>query len=261
MLITNNEVERKLIYDHLITGTLYLVYNFIKSSGLLYLNLVEYDIDDLISCSSIALIEQINQGKLLKIATYSKIFNSTFYKKINALVNHDGCKVLTNISDDLCHFIKWYFDKKLIGNDISFNKFLDLYNNKYVDADKIYINIYNNSFNEYRFSLMQLKCFLIQCGIKNDEIKISSVKVQGYEDAILDNMIKKQLKEFIFTSRRLTNKRKLVLYYYFYNNDSLENIAKKMGVSKQCVDEIYHGAIFVLRNYPITKKVLIIKVC
>lgn len=79
----DNEKIKKQLRDKLITGTLYVVYNFIETNGYTYMNGISYDMDDIINSAIETWIKKLDSGDILNVDNLKKLLTHDFYKKIN----------------------------------------------------------------------------------------------------------------------------------------------------------------------------------
>lgn len=79
----DNEKIKKQLRDKLITGTLYVVYNFIETNGYTYMNGISYDMDDIINSAIETWIKKLDSGDILNVDNLKKLLTRDFYKKIN----------------------------------------------------------------------------------------------------------------------------------------------------------------------------------
>ena len=113
--IDDSNLKRQYMQE-LIVGTLYVVSNFIKSNGLLYLNSVSYDMNDIISISNEIWLSKINSGKLLEVNSFREMFDSDYYNALNeghiivGLVNRGNKELSLKKGDRFVQgiFLKYY---------------------------------------------------------------------------------------------------------------------------------------------------------
>lgn len=79
---SSDEKLKKLYFDKLILGTMYVVYNYIERNGLEIFQSSQYDIDDIQSAFIELWIKKIKNGELLNVDSYSNMFTSKFYNDI-----------------------------------------------------------------------------------------------------------------------------------------------------------------------------------
>lgn len=77
-----DELIKKEYMERLITGTLYVVYNFIKKQGFNILKSSSYDMNDIINTFNEVWINMIYNGELLNVDRYSLLFSTTTINKV-----------------------------------------------------------------------------------------------------------------------------------------------------------------------------------
>lgn len=267
LLINPDEYKR----ENLITGTLYVIYNFIKKSGLLVINNSSYNMDDIISVCCESWIELIDNNKLLTVTSFTGL-ESYFYNNIkNQLVTYEKNDNLTNFED----ILNWYVEQKNKGFEISYNDFIDYIlvefdilpkpNNKYVNLYNTISQIYeicckdeNLELNLNKKQLNNLKCLLIDCTVNKSYFEEkNSIDENDFTEKLEKNVINDLIREFIFKKSCL-NDRELKILYKRYGLDggepqTFEQIGKALKLRAERIRQIELVSFRKLR-YPIHKK-------
>lgn len=190
MYIEFTKCKEKQIREELITRTLYVVCNFIKNSGLLYMNSYYYDMSDIIGACNEIWIKKIDEGMLLQKETFNKIFDPDFYSEI--------CKSL-NITSDvnsetyICNlklFIELlvYYKKEKEKND----KY-DYYElTKYIENNPIYHSFYQLFYfyydEKYNISYFEFIDKIIDSfELEDEDLKISTSKLYKMRNIVINN--------------------------------------------------------------------------
>ena len=79
---TQNETLKKSYMDKLISGTLYVVYEYIKRNGLELFVSSSYDMNDIISSFNEVWIKKLYNGDLLNVDRYSLLFTSPYFNEV-----------------------------------------------------------------------------------------------------------------------------------------------------------------------------------
>ena len=83
MKMVENEAEKKAIKEELLFGTMYVLYNQLKSSSILYFQTRGMDVEDVIQFSLELWMHFIWSDKILGISFYSYYFHQTFYNDLH----------------------------------------------------------------------------------------------------------------------------------------------------------------------------------
>ena len=133
--------------DRLILGTLYIVYEYIKRSGLILFVSSSYDMNDIINSFNEVWIKKLYNGDLLTVDKYSLLFTSTFFNEV--CNNLCGDEMLVNeqfgISMDcFAELLTLYIEHK--NNLVSVN-FQDIIREKYYITGKLPFYTYDQVIN------------------------------------------------------------------------------------------------------------------
>ena len=79
---STNIEEKNVLKEKLVLGTMYVVYETIKDSFLVYLPSNKCNVEDIIQAGILVWMEFINNGKILDISYYSDFFRRDFFLKI-----------------------------------------------------------------------------------------------------------------------------------------------------------------------------------
>lgn len=122
-----DENLKKSYIDQVILGTLYVIYNHIKSYSLNLLSDSTYDMDDIISTFVEVWIKSIKDGKLFKVNHYSQIFLGSFYDDVINILIGRKYNIAEEIQVDSYEFSKIFYKYMNLRNkkdDITLNEFL-----------------------------------------------------------------------------------------------------------------------------------------
>jgi len=132
----DNEKTKKQLRDKLITGTLYIVYNFIETNGYTYMNGISYDMDDIINATIETWIKRLDSGEILNVDNLKKIITRDFYNEINGNmginVDIDSKEYLYSIRD----FIEFAADYIKIKETNPDTKYIEII--EYIKSKKEY---------------------------------------------------------------------------------------------------------------------------
>lgn len=84
--LESNKAKAKM-REELILKTQYVIYNFIKNNGLIYMNSYYYDMSDIISTCIEIWIKKIDSGTLLEKESFAEVFDIEFYNNLNEYLN------------------------------------------------------------------------------------------------------------------------------------------------------------------------------
>lgn len=259
MNMADNNLKRQYMQE-LIMGTLYVVSDFIKTNGLLYLNSSSYDMNDIISVCNEIWINKINSGKLLEVNSYKEMFDSDFYNQLCDGLGITKYSISENTILDINTFIDLLMDYiKLKEKDIDFDylKLIEYMksNRRYSGTvHKIYYYGNNVDFCEIfdaiiksfeledenlkvsKTKLDKLKYILINNGLEYLRVDINNVIVGDTADFYIDACCRKQIVDIVLNSH-LDDSLKDILIKRFGIFDgrcrTLEEVAQEHGVTRE----------------------------
>jgi len=174
---THNDAQKKSYMDRLILGTLYVVYGYIKRSGLELFVSSSYDMNDIISSFNEVWIKKLYNGDLLNVDKYSLLFTSTYFNEVYN--NLCGDEILVNeqlgISTDcFVELLTLYIELKNRLLDIEFQ---DIIKEKYYDTGKLPFYTYDHVINiiplfEIIYNNLNFD--------KTEEISLGKTKIYNY---------------------------------------------------------------------------------
>ena len=191
---------KKEYMERLITGTLYVVYNFIKKQGFDQFKSSSYDMNDIINSFNEVWINMIYNGELLKVDRYSLLFSSTTINKVYDILHNNqttlnerfyvsydcirDCffeyiqSIRNETECDFSELVEKYYN----GNEFIYNYLIQMIPifealSKNIDFD----NIKNSKLNKF-FK------FILETGI-TEPIDINMVDESRFETKIIMSMI------------------------------------------------------------------------
>ena len=126
-----DEGKRRDALTMLITGTLYVVYEYIKINNLGVFATSSFDMDDIINAFNEIWVKKIYEGKLLKVSSYSGLINYEFLDDVYDSLG--GNKVFIRelfgitVNDFIKYFIMYVKSKKSNSNVLLEQKIYDKY--------------------------------------------------------------------------------------------------------------------------------------
>ena len=278
--ISDSNLKRQYMHE-LIIGTLYVVSNFIKSNGLLYLNSVSYDMNDIISISNEIWLSKINSGKLLEVNSFREMFDSDYYNELCSSLGVTKYSISENTILDINTFIDLLMDYiKLKEKDIDFDyskllKFMKnnrrytrtinkiYYYGNNVDFCKIFdaiiksFELEDEDLNISKTKLNKIKYILISNGLEYLRGDINDVIVGDTTDSYIDACCRKQVVDILLNSH-LDDSLKdiLVKRYGIFDGKcrTLGEVAKEHGVTRERIRQKETKALQKLRNPIYAKK-------
>lgn len=273
--IDDSNLKRQYMQE-LIMGTLYVVSNFIKSNGLLYLNSASYDMNDIISISNEIWLSKINSGKLLEVNSFREMFDSDYYNELCSGLGITKYSISENTILDINTFVDLLMDYiKLKEKDIDFDysKLLEFMKNdrRYagtihkiyyygnnVDFCKIFdaiiksFELEDEDLNVSKTKLDKLKYILISNGLEYLRADINNVIVGDTTDSYIDACCRKQVVDIVLNSH-LDDSLKdiLVKRYGIFDGRcrTLDEVAKEHEVTRERIRQKEAKALRKLR-YP-----------
>ena len=278
--ISDSNLKRQYMHE-LIIGTLYVVSNFIKSNGLLYLNSASYDMNDIISISNEIWLSKINSGKLLEVNSFREMFDSDYYNELCSGLGITKYSISENTILDINTFIDLLMDYiKLKEKDIDFDyskllKFMKnnrrytrtinkiYYYGNNVDFCKIFdaiiksFELEDEDLNISKTKLNKIKYILISNGLEYLRGDINDVIVGDTTDSYIDACCRKQVVDILLNSH-LDDSLKdiLVKRYGIFDGKcrTLGEVAKEHGVTRERIRQKETKALQKLRNPIYAKK-------
>lgn len=257
--MADNNLKRQYMQE-LIMGTLYVVSNFIKTNGLLYLNSSSYDMNDIISVCNEIWMNKINSGKLLEVNSYKEMFNSDFYNQLCDGLGITKYSILENTILDINTFIDLLMDYiKLKEKNIDFDylKLIEYIKNnrRYsrtvhkiyyygnnVDFCKIFdaiiksLELGDEDLKVSKTKLDKLKYILISNGLEYLRTDINNVIVGDTADSYIDACCRKKVVDIVLNSH-LDDPLKdiLIKRYGIFDGRcrTLEEVAQEHGVTRE----------------------------
>ena len=257
-----NDIKQKNKYiEELIKGILYIVPDFIKTNGLIYINSPIYDMNDIINVSNQILFNKINSGQLLKIDNFNQLFDSKYYQELLEGLGLTKYNIYENTILDAKNFVDLLFDYIKIKEknpNFSYKQFLDYinaddkYNNaeyriNYFENNLYFLDIYEgiikslnlkeNDIDITKTKLNKIKYIIFNNGIEYMREEINKVIIKNIEEEIIDKINKNEIEDFIVQNEFLTTIQKDVILkrFGFYDGQckTLEEIAKEYGVTRE----------------------------
>lgn len=143
----DNEKTKKQLRDKLITGTLYVIHNFIENNGYTYMNGISYDMDDIINATVETWIKRLDSGEILNVDNLKKIITRDFYNEINenmgVNIDIDSKEYLYSIRD----FIEFAADYIKIKEKNPDTKYIEII--EYLKSKKEYYPLLKRINNAY----------------------------------------------------------------------------------------------------------------
>ena len=273
----NDEHLKSKLKNDLILNTLYVVFEFIKNNGLIYLNSSSYDMSDIISTCNEIWINKINSGALLNVSNFGEMFDSEFYNKLSEELNITKLAIGENTVLNINSFVDLlmdYIELKRKNPDLSINKFIE-----YLKNSKKYTNIlqriyyYGNNFafcklfdaiiesfelsdadlNISKTKLEKLKYIIISNGLEYLRENINLVICMDSTNLWLDEYCRNQIVKIIFEGDRLNDIQKDIIAKRFGIIDgrckSLDEVAADYNVTRERIRQREVKALRMLR-YP-----------
>ena len=262
---TENEEMRKKYLDEVITGTLYVVYEYIIRNDIDIFTSSSYDIDDIINTLNEVWTRYINDGELLKVDNYSMIFHNKFFTEVNDILFADDVYYHGLSKQKLVECISRYI--KYMNNPMkgSFKEHLmDKLMNKTIDYDiyrlcilympffdRIYRKISNNGERDISIDKNKIANFLkllIDMGITeplHNDLVSSDVLIDNVEEKIEREEFIKRVDELLTNDRT----RKIIHDRFGIDGEpmTLEQIAKKNDITRERIRTIEDKALRSLR--------------
>ena len=263
--------------QQLILGTLYIVVSLIRNHKLYNLTSGIYDVNDLISACNKVYIDKLDEGILLRVKSFSQIFNETFFNSLSKEINLDEFEIGSNFlvtGDTFGYFLKKYIEYRNSNENCSYTDFFKLFIEDYrhrsyfIDSELCsktfvlfesiyrYLLINDELLDMSKTELKSLKYILIQGGLETNRINIDDVFVDN-EDKIVENISIKNYINMIFNGDILDDRdKKIMMMHFGFGHDisSYEEIGEEIGISTARVGQIEARALRKIRNSRLYKK-------
>lgn len=243
---------KKEYMERLITGTLYVVYNFIKKQGFDQFKSSLYDMNDIINTFNEVWINMIYNGELLNVYRYSLLFSTTTINKVYDIlhnnqttlnerfyVSYDCIRdcffeyIQSKRNETECDFSK-IVEKYYNGNEFIYNSLIQMIPifealSKNIDID----NIKNSKVNKY-FK------FIFETGL-TEPIDESMVDDSSFERRIIISMISDEFIEDVDLSLKKEKQRQVIHERFGLDDNnplSLREIGVIHGITSERVRQI-----------------------
>ena len=183
---SSDEKLKKLYFDKLILGTMYVVYNYIERNGLEIFQSSQYDIDDIQSAFIELWIKKIKNGELLNVDSYSNMFTSKFYNDICTNLIGDEMPIYEQSGIPVESFVDLFYifiELKNSGKKFDFDDLMNAFNQeKHYSIQRVphlqeYSNlmlIFENMYNNLNFD-------------KTEDLEVTKRKVRIYIKLFINN--------------------------------------------------------------------------
>ena len=260
---TDNEEMRKKYLDEVITGTLYVVYEYILRNNINIFTSSSYDIDDIINTFNEVWMRFIYDGELLKVDNYSMMLRNKFFIEVNDILFADDIYYHGISNQKLVECISRYIKYMNSSFEGSFEEYLK--NNKNIDYDiyrlcvlytpffdRIYQKLSNNGEKDVyieKGKIINFLKLLINMGI-TEPLCNALVSDEGLIENVEDNI---EMEEFIKRADELlTNDRTRRIIHDRFGIDGepmiLEQIAKKNNLTRERIRQIEGKALRSLKR-------------
>lgn len=242
---SSDEKLKKLYFDKLILGTMYVVYNYIERNGLEIFQSSQYDIDDIQSAFIELWIKKIKNGELLNVDSYSNMFTSKFYNDICTNLIGDEMPIYEQSGIPVESFVDLFYifiELKNSGKKFDFDDLMNAFNQeKHYSIQRVphlqeYSNlmlIFENMYNNLNFD-------------KTEDLEVTKRKVRIYIKLFINNG------EYVITDE----KKKEIIYQRFgIGGDSpklLDELSEQFGVTSDMIRQIVAKT---LRNLRMSDKI------
>ena len=283
-MIKENDNDKKInIRNNLINSTLYVVLNYLKNSDLDILENGSYDMDDIVSSTIEYYINEIDNGNLLNVQSFSYLFRSTYYSYLSStfVPQKEDIEISKFITSyNFGYLMKIFLLLKRNNDDVTFENYLnEVRNSEYVDGwycykvsenylykcfqvfQNIYskININDNSIPS-RTKLEFMRHLLADIYLRED-ISLTMKYDSNFEDEVINDVLIKKSIDYILNHSELQEREIDVLIKRFGIDDgnikTLEHIGNIYGLSKERIREIEVKALRKLRHPTIKKNIYI----
>ena len=259
---SSDEKLKKLYFDKLILGTMYVVYNYIERNGLEIFQSSQYDIDDIQSAFIELWIKKIKNGELLNVDSYSNMFTSKFYNDICTNLIGDEMPIYEQSGIPVESFVDLFYifiELKNSGKKFDFDDLMNAFNQEkhysiqrvphlqeYSNLMLIFENMYNNlnfdKTEDLEVTKRKVRIY-IKLFINNGEyenISDDMVAADNTEDIVDKVMYEKFIKDVddVITDE----KKKEIIYQRFgIGGDSpklLDELSEQFGVTSDMIRQI-----------------------
>lgn len=276
----DNNLKGQCIQE-LIMGTLYVVVEFIKKNGLLYLNSPTYDMNDIISVCNEIWINKINSGKLLEINSLKDMFDSDFYNQLYDGLGITKYSISENTVLDVNTFIDLLMDYiKLKEKDIDFNysKLIEymktnrkysgiIYKIHYYGNNVDFCEIFDAIIRSFQLEdedlqisktkLDKLKYIIINNGLEYLRENINNVVMSDTADSYIEVYCRKQVVDIVLNSDLNESLKDILVKRYGILDGkarTLDEVAKDHGVTRERIRQKEAKALRLLRHPSRSKK-------
>lgn len=238
---TEDDIQKELLMDKLIKGTMYVVINFIEYNKLDEIQSSLYDIDDIISTYMTILYKEIKNGNLLNAISFSHLFRKEKYDISGKLVGKNNkVEQVLGLSSSRCLDLFYKYASLKENKEYSEEQKQELFQRmiERLNLDISSTYLYNtlcpvfeeiyNTFNKDIFSISSdtlkgyIKLFIynkLSCNL-NDKVEVKKTP----EDIVMYEKLKEYIDHF-----QLPEQLKYVLYSRYGIIDDKIKTQKELG--------------------------------
>lgn len=243
---------KKEYMERVITGTLYVVYNFIKKQGFDQFKSSSYDMNDIINSFNEVWINMVYNGELLKVDRYSLLFSTTTINKVYDILHSNQSTYNERfyvssecIRDCFFEYIQSkrneteYDFSKIVEKHYNGNEFIYNYLNQMIPIFEAlskninFDNIKNSKVNKY-FK------FILETGI-TEPIDINMVDDSNLERRIIMSLIREEFIEDVDLSLKKEKQRQVIHERFGLDDNNpltLKEVAAIHGITSERVRQI-----------------------
>ncbi len=265
----NDAVEKEKLREKLITGTLYVIDDFINKNFLWYFCGTSYDMNDVISSCCEIWINRLDDGQLLKKQSFFQIFNSNFYKELQSYLVGETKETINLYAKDMGLTNKNLIEKlSKFANSIKGNAdaeddsiILDFESDVFTlldDPDTL--GVTNNFLNVSNTQLYCLRDIIIYFILESSKENIMKF---AYNDtsSVIDKVYEEEIIEVIDKDSKMTSREKDILKHRLEIAGNvkftLQELGLTYGVTRETIRQNETYGLRRLRHPVNTKKIKI----
>ncbi len=226
------------LYERVILGTLYVVYDVLKDNRYSLLQSGAYDMNDIISAANELFIRGIKSGEILNLKVFSRFFNHGFFTELENQMIEQSERVIRKMEgygNNFAKYYKAYIALRENRDDITLEEFLKVISSK--DIGIYYFSLFETLYEKgvYDETLSELKISQMRHLILEKSLVESIEEKTLIDETMIDQVIEKvDVMNFLRDTPLLTDRQK---YYVMLKFGLMGDLPQSYRYMERVVDK------------------------